>query len=313
MERVYSLFKRAGCGALAAAAICSLSFGLAASSVQAHIVYKYYEVVRGDTIYSIASRYSVDPKEVLRINANTIVDQKGLQTGAILLIPIDPEVKPLPTKVETAVAQSAPSPEVVKIDNNGSDLLAVSPSVSKQTNQVAQKAKKKKRRSYNRASNPAPSYSIAIGSDGKVVKIPNYVPPVDEDEEDMVANTPSSARVNSLLNKARSYMGVPYVWGGSTPSGFDCSGYVQYVYGQVGINLPRTADIQFNEGRAVSFGGEAPGDMVFFETYAPGASHVGIYLGNGEFIHASSSGYVRVSSLEESYFKARYLGAKRVL
>lgn len=314
MERIYSLFKRAGRRALAAAAACSLGVGLAASSVQAHVVYKYYEVVRGDTIYSIASRYSVDPKEVLRVNANTIVDQKGLQTGAILLIPIDSEAKPLPTKVETAVAQSAPSPEVVKIDSNAADLVAVSPSVSKQANQATQKAKKKKRRSYRRASNPAPSYSIAIGSDGKVVKIPNYVPPVDEDEEEYSAiATGSSSRVNSLLNKARSYMGVPYVWGGTTPSGFDCSGYVQYVYGQVGVNLPRTADVQFNEGKAVSFGGEAPGDMVFFETYAPGASHVGIYLGNGEFIHASSSGYVRVSSLEESYFKARYLGAKRVL
>ncbi|HBM97422.1 TPA: hypothetical protein DD394_08090 [bacterium UBP9_UBA11836] len=314
MERVYSLFKRAGRRALAAAAACSLGVGLAASSVQAHVVYKYYEVVRGDTIYSIASRYSVDPKEVLRVNANTIVDQKGLQTGAILLIPIDPEAKPLPTKVETAVAQSAPSPEAVKIDDSTADLVAVSSSVSKQANQATQKAKKKKRRSYRRASNPAPSYSIAIGSDGKVVKIPNYVPPVDEDEEEYSAiGTGSSSRVNSLLNKARSYMGVPYVWGGTTPSGFDCSGYVQYVYGQVGINLPRTADVQFNEGQAVSFGGEAPGDMVFFETYAPGASHVGIYLGNGEFIHASSSGYVRVSSLEESYFKARYLGAKRVL
>lgn len=311
MEKIYSLFNRAGRRALVAAAAWSLTIGLAASSVQAHIVYKYYEVVNGDTIYSIASRYSLDPKEVLRVNANTIVDQKGLKAGAILLIPIDPEAKPLPTKVETVANQGAPAPEIVKVDSDSSNLIAVSSFTSKQSNRATQKAKKKKRRSYRHASNPAPSYSIAIGSDGKVVKIPNYVPPVDDEEE--LAVIGSSARVNSLLNKARSYMGVPYVWGGATPSGFDCSGYVQYVYGQVGVNLPRTADIQFNEGRAVSFGGEAPGDMVFFETYAPGASHVGIYLGNGEFIHASSSGYVRVSNLEESYFKARYLGAKRVL
>ena len=315
MEILYSLFRRMSCITLAATAVFSLALSLTTSPIQAHVIYKYYEVVRGDTIYSIASRYSVDPKEVLRVNANTIVDQKGLQAGAILLIPVDSEAKPLPTKVETATADSAPSPEIVKVDNNDSNLVAVSSSTTKQVNQATQKAKKKKRRSYRRASSPAPSYSIAIGSDGKVVKIPNYVPPVDdEDEEEQGINSNSSSgRVNSLLSKARSYMGVPYVWGGTTPSGFDCSGYVQYVYGQVGVNLPRTADVQFNEGQAVSFGNEAPGDMVFFETYAPGASHVGIYLGNSEFIHASSSGYVRVSSLEESYFKARYLGAKRVL
>ena len=314
MKILYSLFNKVGCKTLVATAVLGTALSLATSSVQAHVVYKYYEVVRGDTIYSIASRYSVDPKEVLRVNANTIVDQKGLQTGAILLIPIDSDAKPIPTTVETVAADSVPSPEVVKVDNTDSNLVAVSSSVTKQANQAVQKSKKKKRRSYRRASSPAPSYSIAIGSDGKVVKIPNYVPPVDdEDEEEQGINNNSSGRVNHLLSKARSYMGVPYVWGGTTPSGFDCSGYVQYVYGQVGVNLPRTADVQFNEGQAVSFGNEAPGDMVFFETYAPGASHVGIYLGNSEFIHASSSGYVRVSSLEESYFKARYLGAKRVL
>ncbi|MGM9998368.1 MAG: NlpC/P60 family protein [Candidatus Bruticola sp.] len=309
MESFISLFSKFGRKTLIGAASWSLAAVLMVSSAQAHIIYKYYEVVNGDTIESIASRYSVDPKELLQTNAGTIVNNKGLQAGAILLIPINTEARPVPTEVNIDRAESAPSPALVSV--NSGELLAVSTSSS---NQIKKDTKKKssRRRSYRRPSAPAPGYSIAIGSDGKIVKIPNYVPP-SNDEDEWDNDTPSAGRVDSLLSKAKSYMGVPYVWGGSTPSGFDCSGYVQYVYNQVGVNLPRTADIQFNEGRAVASGHEAPGDMVFFETYAPGASHVGIYLGNGEFIHASSSGSVKVSSLDESYFKARYLGAKRVL
>ncbi|MGM9991263.1 MAG: NlpC/P60 family protein [Candidatus Bruticola sp.] len=300
MESIISLFSKFGRKTLVGAASWSLAAVLTLSSAQAHIIYKYYEVVGGDTIESIASRYSIDPKEVLRVNANTIVSQKGLQAGSILLIPIDTEAKPVPTKIDVNGAESGPAPSLVSISNSAAG-----------SGSKAAKKKMAKRRSYRSPSAPAPSYSIAVGSDGKIVKIPNYIPP--SDDEDWDENYQSSGRVNSLLSKAKSYMGVPYVWGGSTPSGFDCSGYVQYVYNQVGISLPRTADIQFNEGRAVALGQEVPGDMVFFETYAPGASHVGIYLGNGEFIHASSSGSVKVSSLDESYFKARYLGAKRVL
>ncbi len=80
------------------------------------------------------------------------------------------------------------------------------------------------------------------------------------------------------------------------------------------MRLPRTADIQFEVGKKVPAGGERPGDLVFFETYAPGASHVGIYAGRRYFIHASSGAkQVTIGSLEDPYFKARYLGARRHL
>ena len=123
-----------------------------------------------------------------------------------------------------------------------------------------------------------------------------------------------NAMSRTVVSDAMSYMGVPYVFGGNTPSsGFDCSGYVRYVFANAGIYLPRTADVQYNCGYAVSTSELAPGDLVFFETYCPGPSHVGIYVGDGNFVHASSSRGVTVSSLSSSYYSAHYLGARRVM
>jgi cell wall-associated NlpC family hydrolase len=115
-----------------------------------------------------------------------------------------------------------------------------------------------------------------------------------------------------LTRSALRFLGVPYVFGGTSTSGFDCSGYVQHVFAMLGISLPRTADAQFDVGHRI-IGGMRPGDLVFFQTYTAGASHVGIYLGHDKFVHASSSQGVTVSSLHDSYWAARYIGAKRIL
>ena len=118
--------------------------------------------------------------------------------------------------------------------------------------------------------------------------------------------------VTRLLNIALRFGGVPYVWGGETPAGFDCSGFVQYVFRQIGINLPRTADVQYELGRKVLQSELQPGDLVFFETYEPGASHDGIYVGEGKFIAANSGTGVAVVSLADPYWTSRYLGARRL-
>lgn len=123
-----------------------------------------------------------------------------------------------------------------------------------------------------------------------------------------------SRKAQILLGMARQFMGVPYVWAGRSPGGFDCSGFVFYVFDQMGYGLPRMADGQFEVGIPVSRRELQPGDLVFFSTYEPGPSHVGIYLGNDQFIHASSgAGYVTVTSLSSSYYRERYIGARRII
>jgi len=117
----------------------------------------------------------------------------------------------------------------------------------------------------------------------------------------------------ALVNTAARYKGVPYSFGGTTPKGFDCSGYVQYVFKQHKAVLPRTADVQFERGMFVTQSALKAGDLVFFSTYEPGASHVGIYAGNGKFWSATSSHGVTLSSLKDSYWSKRYYGGRRVL
>jgi cell wall-associated NlpC family hydrolase len=121
-----------------------------------------------------------------------------------------------------------------------------------------------------------------------------------------------AAMASSLTAHAMRFLGVPYSFGGTSAYGFDCSGYVQHVFALMGRSLPRTADAQYDAGKSFA-GAPRAGDLVFFHTYERGVSHVGIALGNDRFVHASSSHGVMISSLHDSYWGPRYLGAKRVV
>lgn len=119
--------------------------------------------------------------------------------------------------------------------------------------------------------------------------------------------------VAAIISSALSFRGIPYRNGGSDPTGFDCSGFVQYVYAMHGTGLPRDVHNQYRIGREVDRKDVKPGDLVFFETVSRGASHVGLAIGGGEFVHAPSSrGVVRVEKLTSSYWATRFVGARRV-
>ena len=117
----------------------------------------------------------------------------------------------------------------------------------------------------------------------------------------------------AIAGTALSLRGTPYRSGGSDLKGFDCSGLVQYVFAQYGLNVPRTVAEQFRAGHSVDEDQLEPGDLVFFATVSSDASHVGIAIGGDEFVDApSGSGQVRVEHLSSAYWKARYLGARRI-
>jgi cell wall-associated NlpC family hydrolase len=276
--------------------------------------YNYYQVRSGDTVESVAAAHGLDPFTVLECNSKQILEGKGLLPGMILVLPTPGRglqgALQTPTVgrgagQEDASKSSTSRPPVRSASSAGEGRVRSSQGVL--------------------SVHGTPTFrNRMVGSDGRLIEIPAYVPPVIEEPEEPAVSgekgsTPGRSSlasrrgrpIRALLTSARRYLGVPYVWGGEDPSGFDCSGYVQYLYGLHGVQLPRTADVQFMAGRSVPRGQEQPGDLVFFETYAPGASHVGVYLGRGAFIHASSVGFVRISSLEEEYFSARYLGARR--
>jgi cell wall-associated NlpC family hydrolase len=121
-----------------------------------------------------------------------------------------------------------------------------------------------------------------------------------------------SGGAQQIVNYAEQFLGTPYVWGGTSPSGFDCSGFVQYVYRHFGISLSRTSEQQYYNGVYVPRSDLQPGDLVFFHTYSSDASHVGIYIGNNTMINSSNGG-VSYDDMTNAYWAPRYLGARRVV
>ena len=120
--------------------------------------------------------------------------------------------------------------------------------------------------------------------------------------------TPADGRGATVARIATGYLGAPYAWSGASPSGFDCSGLVTYVYSRVGITIPHNAAQQFRYGTPVPRDALAPGDLVFFDRLR----HNGIYLGDGRFVHATTPGGVKIARLDDDWFRQRWVGARRL-
>lgn len=127
------------------------------------------------------------------------------------------------------------------------------------------------------------------------------------------ADAASGIKSSQVTSTAKKVMGVKYLYGGTTTKGFDCSGFVGYVYKKVGVKLPRTSGAMYKTGKSVSKKNLKTGDLVFFKTSGKGVSHTGIYIGNGKFAHSSSSKGVSVAKINDPYYwGSKYVGAKRV-
>ena len=168
---------------------------------------------------------------------------------------------------------------------------------------------------------PRPFPMPGAAAPPRVAPPPPAAPPADVvaaadargEEPTPCAGCPTAVDTYALTGTALTLRGTRYRDGGNDPSGFDCSGFTQYVFGQHGIVLPRSVKDQFEKGKPVKPAEIAPGDLIFFSTVAPGASHVGIALGGDEFVHApSSTGVVRVERLASTYWSQRFVGARRL-
>lgn len=124
----------------------------------------------------------------------------------------------------------------------------------------------------------------------------------------------TTPRAQKVLKLAQQYLGTPYVWGGEKPGGFDCSGLVQYLWQRQGVKVPRTSQEQFKVGRKInSLAGLRPGDSVFFHDTGGGPTHMGLFIGNGQFLHAPHTGdVVKISRITDPYYKQSFAGGRRV-
>jgi len=268
---------------------------------------KDYTVQANDSWWLIARKNDMLTDEVLAGNPGTNKDTK-LQPGQIIKLVSTTPYLTVVSEGTYSGTETIPYDVVTKTDNS----LKVG-----QTKVVEQGSNGSKLVTYSYVQKNGVDVTKQV-LDEKVVQAP---------VNQVIAKGPNSKPVNvalavsrgssgssssSLVNRALSLQGTSYVFGGTSQKGFDCSGFTKYVYAGSGISLPRTSYAQFSSGTAVSKNDLQSGDLVFFTTYAKGASHVGIYIGGGRFVHASNpSSGVKTSSLSDSFYSSRYLGARR--
>ncbi|MBD8070497.1 peptidoglycan endopeptidase [Bacillus sp. PS06] len=237
-----------------------------------------YTVKSGDSLWGIATKYNTTVAELKSLNQ---LPSDSLSIGQTLKIP--------GLQTQTEAPQTAQTYKV----QAGDSLYAI----AKRYNMSVSNLK---------SLNNLQSDTLSIG---QVLKVTGQQATAPE-------QTKTSQQIKQeLVSDTYNYLGVPYVWGGTTPAGFDCSGFVSFMFSKHGIDIPRvTSGSYYQMGTSVTRANLEPGDLVFYAVNKPGEiSHVGFYVGNNQFISATSSKGIAVYSLDNSYWSQYYVGAKRVV
>lgn len=275
-----------------------------------------YTVKKGDNIYRISKKFNVTVEDIKK--ANNLTSNK-LQIGMKLEIPkknsnVTKKTKELKNSTETqyhTVKKGETLYRIAKKYNISVDEL-------KRLNGLNSNKLNKGQKLIVKVSVKTQG-NLSIREDEKVPILSTAKLDIEEKKKELEEIKASEelsqmSITDRLILFAKKMLHLPYRFGGNSFSGLDCSFFVKKVYSMVGVDLPRTAREQFTKGIPISKEELQPGDLVFFRTYAKFPSHVGIYLGDNLFIHASTrSKKVTIDSLETPYYFSRFIGAKRIL
>jgi len=256
-----------------------------------------YTVKSGDCLWNIANKTGTNVATIKQLNN---LNSDLLQIGQVLVLsgaanstppPAAPVLAPAPAPAPTPAGSS------IYVVQSGDNLWSISQRYGTTVANIM-------------ALNSLSSDRLQVGD--QLVISGTVTTPV---AAPVVSRSGDSVTGSRIIEKAANYLGTPYVYGGSSPAGFDCSGFTQYIYKQFGISLYRTAASQYGHGVQVSQSQLVAGDLVFFKCGGSTINHVGIYCGNGQFIHSSSpsSGGVIYSSLTSGYYANTYVGARRIV
>lgn len=265
-----------------------------------------YIVKSGDTLSQIANVYNTTVKNIQQLNNISshiiFVGQKLTVSGTVQATP------PAPKPATPAPVPVAPNPEVQVPTNPANTVYTIVSGDTLSGIAYRHRSTVDQLMKWNNLTSTSirVGQTLIIGATGEVspISAPSPVPAA-----------PPTAVSGSLFEKvmaiASPMQGIPYVWGGSSTSGFDCSGFIYYVYKQAGLDVSRTNTTGF-DARSYDVENPQPGDLVFFSnTYRPGISHMGIYIGNNQFLHAGGD-RVQITSLSNSYWGSKFDSFKRL-
>ncbi len=268
----------------------------------------YHTVARGDTLFAIARRYATELDDLLRLNA--LSKKSRLSIGQKVIVrrsgPRAYTVVRGDTVARIASRFGMTAADLVRLNRLDSDRIAPGQRLM---------------------IDPCDPYAVAGSAPPPLAEAETAGHETGASratitESTLAAASPLEAGTAAgdaaisqrVIDLARTMLDIPYRFGGTTLRGIDCSAYVQRVFGLIDVRIPRTAREQFGVGARIVRGNLAVGDLVFFRTYASFPSHVGIYIGNNLFIHASSMvRKVTIDSLDQPYYRKRFLGARRVV